>query len=81
MPRAIGERLSRVFGTSPEAQKAVAVTQRLYRENVFPRMNITWGTFKNNLLHIDDGGCFRCHAGRAQSRRRESARNGSPHSP
>jgi nitrate/TMAO reductase-like tetraheme cytochrome c subunit len=60
--RAIGERLSRILGTSPDAQKAIAVTQRVYRENVFPRMNITWGTFKNNLFHIDDGGCFRCHS-------------------
>jgi hypothetical protein len=59
---AIGERLSKVFGAAtPEARQAVVVAQRLYNENIFPKMKITWGTYTNQLFHIDDTGCFRCH--------------------
>jgi hypothetical protein len=24
-------------------------------------MKITWGTYTNQLFHVNDGGCFRCH--------------------
>jgi hypothetical protein len=59
---AVVEKLRGVFGSdTPEARQAVQVAERLYRENVFPRMNITWGTYRNNILHVDDSGCFRCH--------------------
>lgn len=30
----------------------------IYRQNVFPAMKITWGTYPNNIGH---DGCFRCH--------------------
>jgi len=33
----------------------------IYAWNVFPKMKVTWGTYKSNLGHADDGGCFRCH--------------------
>jgi hypothetical protein len=35
----------------------------IYLGNVFPEMNITWGTYPNNLGHTDFPGCFRCHDG------------------
>ena len=28
---------------------------------VFPDLNVTWGTYKNNLGHTATAGCFRCH--------------------
>ncbi|HET7696689.1 MAG TPA: NapC/NirT family cytochrome c [Vicinamibacterales bacterium] len=60
--QAIADRLTKILGTgTPEARQAVQVAQRLYRENVFPRMKITWGTYTNQLFHINDTGCFRCH--------------------
>jgi nitrate/TMAO reductase-like tetraheme cytochrome c subunit len=60
--QAVVDRLTKVFGTAtPEARQAVQAAQRLYRENVFPRMKITWGTYTNQLFHVDDTGCFRCH--------------------
>jgi len=31
--------------------------------NVFPEMNVTWGTYLNDLGHMDFPGCFRCHDG------------------
>lgn len=60
--QAVVDRLTKVFGTAtPEARQALQVAQRLYRENVFPRMKVTWGTYTNQLFHVDDTGCFRCH--------------------
>jgi nitrate/TMAO reductase-like tetraheme cytochrome c subunit len=33
----------------------------LYKQNVFPDLKVTWGTYANNLGHTDSQGCFRCH--------------------
>jgi hypothetical protein len=44
-----------------EIDNAVSAAQRLYNRNVFPAMNVTWGTHENNLGHMDSPGCFRCH--------------------
>jgi hypothetical protein len=35
----------------------------LYCANVFPAMNVTWGTYPNHLGHMSSAGCFRCHGG------------------
>ncbi|MGC8550719.1 MAG: cytochrome c3 family protein [Acidobacteriaceae bacterium] len=35
----------------------------VYDQNVFPNMNVTWGTYPNNIGHMDYPGCFRCHDG------------------
>jgi hypothetical protein len=54
-------------GTSPDAafgpklEKAIIIAQSLYRRNVFPTMNVSWGTYANNIGHTDFPGCFRCH--------------------
>ncbi len=42
---------------------AIQQVQTIYLHNVFPAMNITWGTYPNNLGHTDFPGCFRCHDG------------------
>jgi len=42
---------------------AVSAVQTVYARNVFPAMNVTWGTYPNNLGHTDFPGCFRCHDG------------------
>jgi nitrate/TMAO reductase-like tetraheme cytochrome c subunit len=36
---------------------------QIYASNVFPEMNIQWGTYPNHLGHQDSPGCFRCHDG------------------
>ena len=46
-----------------EVEKAVAGAQHQYKRNVFPDMNITFGTYPNNIGHMDFPGCFRCHDG------------------
>ena len=42
-------------------QRAVAGAQEAWTRNVFPAMKVTWGTYPNQLGHIDTPGCFRCH--------------------
>ncbi|HYN10884.1 MAG TPA: NapC/NirT family cytochrome c [Vicinamibacterales bacterium] len=49
------------MGRRQEVERAVSGTQQLYRRNIFPSMNITWGTYANNIGHMDFPGCFRCH--------------------
>jgi nitrate/TMAO reductase-like tetraheme cytochrome c subunit len=41
--------------------RAIASTQEIYARNVFPTMKVTWGTYPNNVGHVDFPGCFRCH--------------------
>lgn len=33
----------------------------IYSRNVFPEMKVSWGTYPNNIGHMDFPGCFRCH--------------------
>ncbi len=44
-----------------QLKKSIAGIQAAYAENVFPEMNIKWGTYTNHIGHNDDVGCFRCH--------------------
>jgi len=45
----------------PDVEKAVQAAEGIYRRNVFPEMNVTFGTYPNNIGHMDFPGCFRCH--------------------
>jgi hypothetical protein len=44
-----------------DVAQAIATTTRLYDQNVFPEMHVTWGTYGSEISHIDPPGCFRCH--------------------
>ena len=44
-----------------DVEQAVAAAQRVFQRNVFPEMNVTFGTYPNNIGHMDFPGCFRCH--------------------
>lgn len=44
-----------------DIERAIAAVTRLYRRNVFPAMNVQWGSYPNNIGHMDFPGCFRCH--------------------
>jgi hypothetical protein len=50
-----------VTAASSPATQAVAALEKIYRRNVFPAMNVTFGTYPDNVGHIDSPGCFRCH--------------------
>ena len=45
------------------SSNAIAAVQAIYARNIFPEMKVTWGTYLNNLGHMDSPGCFRCHDG------------------
>jgi nitrate/TMAO reductase-like tetraheme cytochrome c subunit len=45
----------------PDVERAVQATETIYRRNVFPEMNVQFGTYPNNIGHMDFPGCFRCH--------------------
>jgi hypothetical protein len=44
-----------------DVEKAVNAATDIYRRNVFPEMSVTFGTYANNIGHMDFPGCFRCH--------------------
>ena len=57
-----------VYSSNAAAVKtASAAIQTIYLNNIFPDMKVTWGTYPNNLGHMDFPGCFRCHDGDHQS--------------
>jgi hypothetical protein len=67
---AIAQRLREFYRTNyyhaymqrrQDVERAVRATQTIYRRNVFPEMNVRWGTYLNNIGHMDAPGCFRCH--------------------
>ena len=41
--------------------------QKIYDRNYFPSMNTNWKKFANNIGHMWDNGCFRCHDGKHMS--------------
>jgi hypothetical protein len=49
--------------SASDLKNATDAVQAIYLRNVFPEMKITWGTYPNNLGHMDFQGCFRCHDG------------------
>jgi hypothetical protein len=48
---------------SEDIQAAGQSILAIYDRNVFPELNVKWGTYPNNLGHTDFPGCFRCHDG------------------
>jgi hypothetical protein len=44
-----------------DVERAVVAAQAVYDRNVFPAMNVRFGTYPNNIGHMDFPGCFRCH--------------------
>ncbi len=46
-----------------EVTRSAQAVVNIYNRNVFPTMRVDWGTYPNNLGHMDFPGCFRCHDG------------------
>ena len=64
----IGQALLEWYRTRPEEkadpsllEKASEQVQRIYSRNVWPRMDINWGTYVNHIGHTTSPGCLRCH--------------------
>ncbi len=51
---------------------AARTLSAIYNRNVFPDLKVTWGTYPNNLGHVDYPGCFRCHDGSHATKTNES---------
>jgi nitrate/TMAO reductase-like tetraheme cytochrome c subunit len=47
-----------------EISDAVRVLEEIYDQSVFPEQKLDWTTHRDNLGHINDPGCFRCHDGK-----------------
>jgi nitrate/TMAO reductase-like tetraheme cytochrome c subunit len=53
-----------VWNRQKESVELAAQTiQEIYQRNVFPEMKVSWGTYPNNIGHMNSPGCFRCHDG------------------
>ena len=50
-----------------ELEQAIAATQKIYRNTIFPEMKASWSHYPNNLGHRDFPGCFRCHNDRLET--------------
>jgi hypothetical protein len=50
-----------------DVESAGRYIAEIYGRNVFPDLNVTWGTYPNNLGHDTAPGCFRCHDDRHTS--------------
>jgi hypothetical protein len=48
---------------SQDINQAGQAILAIYKRNVFPDLKVAWGTYPNNLGHMDSPGCFRCHDG------------------
>ena len=44
-----------------KVDRAATGAQAVYARNVFPEMKVGFGTYPNNIGHMDSPGCFRCH--------------------
>ena len=47
----------------PEVQKAIDSVLRIYRQNFFPEMKVSWEQYPDHIGHMITPGCFRCHDG------------------
>ncbi len=46
-----------------DVDAAVAAVGRIYSQNIFPEMKVTWRKYPDNIGHFQYNGCFRCHGG------------------
>lgn len=45
-------------------ETAVAEVVKMYQKNFFPEMRVSWRVYPNDIGHLHDPGCFRCHNGK-----------------
>jgi nitrate/TMAO reductase-like tetraheme cytochrome c subunit len=62
-------------GQRAQVDQAASTLVTIYSRNVFPFMNVTWGTHPNNIGHNDYPGCFRCHDGSHNAKDGKSINN------
>ena len=50
-----------------EVESAIAAVQRIYSQNIFPEMKVSWKQYPDHIGHMITPGCFRCHNGEHQN--------------
>jgi c(7)-type cytochrome triheme protein len=53
----------------------IAEVKRVYRQNFFPSMRVSWQAYPENIGHKEFPGCFRCHDGKHVSKGGKIIRN------
>jgi hypothetical protein len=62
-------------GQRTQVDQGAKALAGIYSRNVFPFMNVGWGSHPNNLGHNDYPGCFRCHDGNHNTKAGKSITN------
>ena len=47
-----------------DIERMVFEVQKIYARNYFPEMGVSWKDHNNNIGHLYNPGCFRCHDGK-----------------
>ncbi|MDF7798474.1 NapC/NirT family cytochrome c [Pontiellaceae bacterium B1224] len=47
--------------------QAISAIQKIYAQNIFPEMKVSWEQYPDHIGHMITPGCFRCHNGDHQS--------------
>ncbi len=55
------ERQEVLANRRPAVEAAAGTLAEAWARNVWPQMQIGWGTYRSQLGHQDTAGCFRCH--------------------
>lgn len=46
-----------------EVENAISTIQKIYSQNLFPEMKVSWKEYPDHIGHMITPGCFRCHNG------------------
>lgn len=46
-----------------QVEQAIVTLQKIYSQNMFPEMNVSWKEYPDHIGHMITPGCFRCHNG------------------
>lgn len=50
-----------------DVEQAIAAIQKIYAQNMFPEMKVSWEDYPDHIGHMITPGCFRCHNGDHQN--------------
>ncbi|MHB8875272.1 MAG: cytochrome c3 family protein [Myxococcaceae bacterium] len=50
-------------GRRQAVDDSIVGTQQAFARNLFPEMKARWSAYPNNIGHLENLGCFRCHLG------------------
>lgn len=59
----ISEGLRKSYAGASGLDGTVQAVEAVYRANFFPEMKVDWSKYPDNIGHMDNPGCFRCHDG------------------